>query len=161
MFETLQFKEEIRKEIDRCLDSSRQHSLKCAKGKRSHPVCPVVQQEEVESIPASSYECTMVHCVLRGPRPILSTPAVKAYISHEIHQELLYSVKLQNEIAVIDQDIERLQSGFSPTTKNRKYVNTDARISRIVERYENYKNSDDILGYLLPTGHNIAGNFYL
>ncbi|KAJ4427064.1 hypothetical protein ANN_26863 [Periplaneta americana] len=36
-----------------------QHSLKCAKGKRSRPVCPVVQQEEVESIPASSYECTI------------------------------------------------------------------------------------------------------
>ncbi|KAJ4447603.1 hypothetical protein ANN_09610 [Periplaneta americana] len=46
--------------------SGRQHSLKCAKGKRSRPVCPIVQQEEVESIPASSYECTMVHCVLRG-----------------------------------------------------------------------------------------------
>ncbi|KAJ4450390.1 hypothetical protein ANN_01814 [Periplaneta americana] len=43
----------------------RQHSLKCANGKRSRPMCPVVQQEEVESIPASSYECTMVHCVLR------------------------------------------------------------------------------------------------
>ncbi|KAJ4434510.1 hypothetical protein ANN_23072 [Periplaneta americana] len=47
--------------------NGRQHSLKCAKGKRSRPVCPVVQQEEVESIPASSYECTMVHCVFAGP----------------------------------------------------------------------------------------------
>ncbi|KAJ4441053.1 hypothetical protein ANN_10903 [Periplaneta americana] len=37
----------------------RQHSLKWVKGKRSHPVCPVVQQEEVESIPTSSYECTI------------------------------------------------------------------------------------------------------
>ncbi|KAJ4438845.1 hypothetical protein ANN_14798, partial [Periplaneta americana] len=46
--------------------SGRQHSLKCAKGKRNRPVCPVVQQEEVESIPASSYERTMVPCVLRG-----------------------------------------------------------------------------------------------
>ncbi|KAJ4449844.1 hypothetical protein ANN_01250 [Periplaneta americana] len=44
----------------------RQHSLKCAKGKWCRPVCTVVQQEEVESIPASSYECTMVHCVFRG-----------------------------------------------------------------------------------------------
>ncbi|KAJ4437165.1 hypothetical protein ANN_17300 [Periplaneta americana] len=43
-----------------------QHSLKCAKVKRCRPVCTVVQQEEVESIPASSYECTMVHCILRG-----------------------------------------------------------------------------------------------
>ncbi|KAJ4430219.1 hypothetical protein ANN_22430 [Periplaneta americana] len=46
--------------------SGRQHSLKCAKDKRSRPMCPVVQQEEVESIPTSSYECTMVHCVFRG-----------------------------------------------------------------------------------------------
>ncbi|KAJ4449475.1 hypothetical protein ANN_00874 [Periplaneta americana] len=37
-----------------------------AKGKRCRPVCTVVQQEEMESIPASSYECTMVHCVFRG-----------------------------------------------------------------------------------------------
>ncbi|KAJ4443763.1 hypothetical protein ANN_05541 [Periplaneta americana] len=43
-----------------------QHSLKWVKGKRSRPVCPVVQQEEVESIPTSSYECTKVQCVLRG-----------------------------------------------------------------------------------------------
>ncbi|KAJ4426884.1 hypothetical protein ANN_26683 [Periplaneta americana] len=46
--------------------SGRQHSLKCAKGKRCRPVCTVVQQEAVESIPASSYEYTMVHCVFRG-----------------------------------------------------------------------------------------------
>ncbi|KAJ4447341.1 hypothetical protein ANN_09345 [Periplaneta americana] len=47
-------------------DSGRQHSLKCAKGKRSRPLCPVVQQEEVESIPTSSYDCTIVQSVLRG-----------------------------------------------------------------------------------------------
>ncbi|KAJ4451452.1 hypothetical protein ANN_02914 [Periplaneta americana] len=46
--------------------SGRQHSLKCATGKRCRPVCPVVQQEEIESIPTSSYECIMVHCVLCG-----------------------------------------------------------------------------------------------
>ncbi|KAJ4437612.1 hypothetical protein ANN_17757 [Periplaneta americana] len=40
--------------------SGRQHSLKWVKGKRSRPVCPVVQQEEIESIPASRYECTIV-----------------------------------------------------------------------------------------------------
>ncbi|KAJ4430535.1 hypothetical protein ANN_19123 [Periplaneta americana] len=46
--------------------NGRQHSLKCVKGKRSRPMCPVVQQEEVESISASRYECTIVQCVLRG-----------------------------------------------------------------------------------------------
>ncbi|KAJ4448373.1 hypothetical protein ANN_10389 [Periplaneta americana] len=69
------------------------------------------------------------------------------------------TAKLQNEVGVNDRDIERLQSGFSPTKKKRKYLNTDARISRIVERYENYKNSGDVVGYLLAIGHNIAGNF--
>ncbi|KAJ4452231.1 hypothetical protein ANN_03749 [Periplaneta americana] len=33
----------------------RQHSLKCANGTRCCPVCTVVQQGEIESIPASSY----------------------------------------------------------------------------------------------------------
>ncbi|KAJ4437361.1 hypothetical protein ANN_17502 [Periplaneta americana] len=46
--------------------NGRQQSLKCAKGKRDSPVCTVVQQEEVERIPASSYECTMVHSVFRS-----------------------------------------------------------------------------------------------
>ncbi|KAJ4430413.1 hypothetical protein ANN_22629 [Periplaneta americana] len=49
----------------------RQHSLKCEKGKWSRPVFPVVQQEEVESIPARSYECTMVHRVFRGEEMIV------------------------------------------------------------------------------------------
>ncbi|KAJ4427934.1 hypothetical protein ANN_23944 [Periplaneta americana] len=46
--------------------SDRQHSLKWVKGKRSNVLCPVVQQEEVESIHTSSYECTIVQCLLRG-----------------------------------------------------------------------------------------------
>ncbi|KAJ4444449.1 hypothetical protein ANN_06241 [Periplaneta americana] len=58
--------EEEKEEDILYLISDRQHSLKCAKGERIGPVCPVVQQEEVESIPASSYECTIVQCVLRG-----------------------------------------------------------------------------------------------
>ncbi|KAJ4448036.1 hypothetical protein ANN_10048 [Periplaneta americana] len=51
--------------------SGRQHSMKCAKCKRCRPVCTVVQQEGVESIPASSYQCTMVHCVLCGAAIII------------------------------------------------------------------------------------------
>ncbi|KAJ4444090.1 hypothetical protein ANN_05879 [Periplaneta americana] len=53
-------------DLAKLYSSGHQHSLKCAKGKRSRPVCTVVHQEEIESIPTSSYECTMVHCVLRG-----------------------------------------------------------------------------------------------
>ncbi|KAJ4448895.1 hypothetical protein ANN_00286 [Periplaneta americana] len=45
--------------------SGRQYSLKCATGTRCRPVCTVVQQGEIESIPASSYESTIVHCVFR------------------------------------------------------------------------------------------------
>ncbi|KAJ4440174.1 hypothetical protein ANN_08312 [Periplaneta americana] len=47
-------------------DNGRQHWLKWVKGKRSRLVCPAVQQEEVESIPASSCECTIVQCVHCG-----------------------------------------------------------------------------------------------
>ncbi|KAJ4449064.1 hypothetical protein ANN_00459 [Periplaneta americana] len=46
--------------------SGRQHSLKCAMGTRCRTVCTVVQQGEIESIPASSYESTIVHSVFRG-----------------------------------------------------------------------------------------------
>ncbi|KAJ4451042.1 hypothetical protein ANN_02478 [Periplaneta americana] len=35
-------------------------------GTRCRPVRTVVQQGEIESIPASSYESTIVHCVFRG-----------------------------------------------------------------------------------------------
>ncbi|KAJ4439422.1 hypothetical protein ANN_07546 [Periplaneta americana] len=37
------------------ISSGRQHSLKCAKGSWCYPMCTVVQQGELESIPASSY----------------------------------------------------------------------------------------------------------
>ncbi|KAJ4429136.1 hypothetical protein ANN_26137 [Periplaneta americana] len=70
-------------------NSGRQHSLKCAKGKRrSRPVCPVVQQEGVESIPASSYECTMVHCVFRGKNGIVTSNG------HTPLENLQYSIGL-------------------------------------------------------------------
>ncbi|KAJ4438127.1 hypothetical protein ANN_14066 [Periplaneta americana] len=46
--------------------SGRQHSLKCAMDTLCSPMCVVVQQGEIESIPASSYESTIVHCVFRG-----------------------------------------------------------------------------------------------
>ncbi|KAJ4441969.1 hypothetical protein ANN_11833 [Periplaneta americana] len=46
--------------------SGRQHSLTCAMGTRCRPVCTVVQQGDIECIPASSYESTIVHCVFRG-----------------------------------------------------------------------------------------------
>ncbi|KAJ4435885.1 hypothetical protein ANN_18505 [Periplaneta americana] len=88
----------------------------------------------------------------------MSLPPTGILLEKESKQ-IISKYQLRNEIAVNDREIERLQSGFSPTKKKRKYLNTDARISRIVERYENYKNSDDILGYLLAIGHNIAGNF--
>ncbi|KAJ4433025.1 hypothetical protein ANN_15282 [Periplaneta americana] len=66
--------------------SGRQHSLKCAKGKRCRPVCTVVQQEVVESILASSYECTMVHCVLCGKK----SSGIKSGDLADILQHLSY-----------------------------------------------------------------------
>ncbi|KAJ4446528.1 hypothetical protein ANN_13224 [Periplaneta americana] len=57
--------------------SSRQHSLKWVKGKRSKVLCPVVQQEEVQNIPGSSYECTIVQCLLRGLSTVGCTRSLK------------------------------------------------------------------------------------
>ncbi|KAJ4438879.1 hypothetical protein ANN_14832 [Periplaneta americana] len=52
----------------------RQNSLKCAKDTRCCPVCTVVQQGEIESIPASSYG---VHpSALRFPRVRETSPSV-------------------------------------------------------------------------------------
>ncbi|KAJ4427570.1 hypothetical protein ANN_25218 [Periplaneta americana] len=47
-------------------NSGRQHSLKCAMGTWCRPARTVMQQGEIESIPASSYESTIVQCVFRG-----------------------------------------------------------------------------------------------
>ncbi|KAJ4436387.1 hypothetical protein ANN_19019 [Periplaneta americana] len=44
--------------------SGRQHSLKWVKGKQCFVICSVVQQEERESIPASSHGCTLVQCFI-------------------------------------------------------------------------------------------------
>ncbi|KAJ4428390.1 hypothetical protein ANN_24410 [Periplaneta americana] len=62
-----------------CVTSGRQHALKWVKGKRSSPVCPYVQQEEVGSITVSSYECTIMQGVLRGTS--LKTPLVAEVIT--------------------------------------------------------------------------------
>ena len=34
----------------------------------------------------------------------------------------------------------------------------DSRITKVVERYEQYKEEGDVLGYLKAVGNNIAGN---
>ncbi|KAJ4446325.1 hypothetical protein ANN_13020 [Periplaneta americana] len=57
--------------------------------KRIRPVCTVVQQEEVESIPASSYECTMVHCVLCGIIFFLSLALTAAAMILEAKEGLM------------------------------------------------------------------------
>ncbi|KAJ4431102.1 hypothetical protein ANN_19697 [Periplaneta americana] len=54
--------------------SGSQHSLKCAKGTRCRPVCTVVQQGEIESIPASSYR--VHHGALRFLRVRDASPSV-------------------------------------------------------------------------------------
>ncbi|KAJ4442500.1 hypothetical protein ANN_04087 [Periplaneta americana] len=56
----------LRKTPEKTSTSGRQHSPKCETGTRCRPVCTVVQRGEIESIPASSYESTIVHCVFNG-----------------------------------------------------------------------------------------------
>ncbi|KAJ4426521.1 hypothetical protein ANN_27335 [Periplaneta americana] len=75
--------------------SDRQNSLKCVKGKRSLPVCPVMQQEEVESISASKYECTMVQRVLRGTYfQTVHIPAITGITRHVIELRQRHSYPL-------------------------------------------------------------------
>ncbi|KAJ4439548.1 hypothetical protein ANN_07672 [Periplaneta americana] len=52
----------------------RQRLLKCVKGTRCCPVCTVVQQGEIESIPASSYGVNP--SALRFPRVREASPSV-------------------------------------------------------------------------------------
>ncbi|KAJ4446479.1 hypothetical protein ANN_13175 [Periplaneta americana] len=43
--------------------------------------------------------------------------------------------------------IERIASGISPPKKKKKYVESDKIIQRIVEKYGEYKDNDNISGY--------------
>jgi len=66
---------------------------------------------------------------------------------------------LQEEVAQIDVTIDRAEGGESPPAKKAKHLRIDERIPKIVERYQEYKDDDDVLGYLRALGHNVAGNF--
>jgi len=66
---------------------------------------------------------------------------------------------LQEEVAEIDADIERLEGGHSPPKKKRKYVEVDKRVSRIVDSYDDYKDEGDVTRYLAAIGHAIAGQY--
>ncbi|KAJ4430418.1 hypothetical protein ANN_22634 [Periplaneta americana] len=47
--------------------------------------------------------------------------------------------QLQREVAEVDRDIGKLQPGYSPPTKKRKYTQMESLIARIVQNYENIK----------------------
>lgn len=104
-------------------------------------------QRTLQNLPRTTNSCEAWH---RRINTLMGKPHPSFY--HVVEQ-------LQNEVAEIHRDITRLQSGFSPKKKKRKYINVDTRISRLVERYENFKDDGDILGYLRAIGHNIAGSF--
>ncbi|KAJ4447507.1 hypothetical protein ANN_09514 [Periplaneta americana] len=56
-------------------------------GTRCRPVCTVMQQGEIESIPASSYESTTVHCVFRSYPPYLE--AVSSICNLRMHHDMV------------------------------------------------------------------------
>lgn len=66
--------------------------------------------------------------------------------------------QLRDEIAEADVLITRAEAGHSPPKRRTEYEMRDDRIARIVRRYEDYKNDDDVVSYLRAVGHNIAGN---
>lgn len=63
---------------------------------------------------------------------------------------------LQEEVGEINVQIARAEGGHSPPSRKNKYVAADERIRRLVERYEEYRADDDILGYLRGIGHNVG-----
>ncbi|XP_034238652.1 uncharacterized protein LOC117643707 [Thrips palmi] len=81
-------------------------------------------------------------------------------IMGKAHPTLYFALdQLQSEVMEVEWDIERLGSGRSPEKKKRnQYVLMDARISRVMERYDQYKEDGEMLEFLKAVGHNIAGN---
>ena len=70
----------------------------------------------------------------------------------------VFLAQLQEEVAEIDVEITRAEGGYSPPKRKNKYEAADARVARIVARYEEYKMEDDVVGYLRAIGHNVATN---
>ena len=66
--------------------------------------------------------------------------------------------QIQEEVGVIDFQMDRGHGGESPPKKRKKYEDLDTRILRIVSRYGDYKERNDVLTYLRSIGHNLAGN---
>ena len=58
--------------------------------------------------------------------------------------------QLQEEIAEVDVQITRRRSALEAA---------EARINRVVERYETFSQQDDGLTYLRAIGHNLGGRF--
>ncbi|KAJ4440477.1 hypothetical protein ANN_08618 [Periplaneta americana] len=54
---------------------------------------------------------------------------------------------LQNDVDLVSRQILRLDAGGSPEKRNTKYVEADKRITKILERYGDCNDNEDILGY--------------
>ncbi|KAE8746807.1 hypothetical protein FOCC_FOCC006442 [Frankliniella occidentalis] len=68
--------------------------------------------------------------------------------------------QLQEEIGEVDVQITRAEGGFSPTKRRSALEAAEARINRIVERYDDYKAEEDVLSYVRAIGHNLGGRFF-
>ncbi|KAJ4451073.1 hypothetical protein ANN_02511 [Periplaneta americana] len=71
---------------------------------------------------------------------------------------------LQNEVAEIRSDIERLESGHSSRKKKKKYekyLDLDKRIKKIVANYQEYRSENRTLQYLRTLGIILQVHFEL
>lgn len=76
------------------------------------------------------------------------------------HPSLYHALEqLQGIVAEMEQDMERLEGGHSPPKKKNKYVDLDTRVSRIVARYQEYKEDGELRQYLRAIGHALAGEY--
>ncbi|KAJ4440823.1 hypothetical protein ANN_10669 [Periplaneta americana] len=101
----------------------------------------------LENLPRTTNTCEAWH-------QSLNTPIRKFHAS-------FYHVleTLQAETAKIHNDIEKLEGGQSPLHKKKKDTDLDTRLSRIVERYQEYKADENVLGCLRAIEHGVAGHF--
>ena len=67
--------------------------------------------------------------------------------------------QLNEEALVANAKIENLTAGQSPPKKKKKTDDTDKRIERIVDQYEEYKDAGEIPQFLRAIGHNVTGHF--
>jgi hypothetical protein len=119
------------------------------------------QQRSAPMFPPSTWNC-YERAVEGRPRTTNTCEAWHRRLNTIVgkHHPSLFVLldQLQEEVGEVDVEVMRAEGGVSPPKKRNKYEVADQRIARIMARYNDYKEQDDILTYLRSIGYSIAGN---